>query len=461
MRTISRPYLILLIISLLAAGSSIAFLSHTAQLIPAPYPALETGMSDEYARLTRNLVHDQMFSMSTTSPLTPDAWRTPGYPAFIAPFYMLSGSFYPVLFAQILVLFATTVLLYRMSLTLLSPRWALGLSVLYILLPDTLLSVSSLLTENVFVFLFMSAIYICFFSQIGHLYVRWPLAGFLLALTVYIRPASLYIMLFLIPGYFLLYLPWREIRLRNVVAGALTVLVFAGTLMPWCIRNQQVLGVFTFASTGPYVLFRQNAVQFYEGLHDIPNLEARYALEDMAGVPRGPVPMDPKYSAALQHVALKVILEHPVRYAFFHATTFIPFFTSSGINDYWRFVQDMNPDTVIPPEPSLLQAIHPFSLPTLLIVLKNHGWTLVENAFWGTTTLLMLLGLWYSKNRRLMWMLFVIIMYFAAVTGPIAHARYRVPADPFILLIAASALSTLSERYRERRVDGNSIEPRQ
>lgn len=447
-----RTYLILFVITAITTGASVLYLSRVAETndttLTQGYPGISTGMAREYATLSINLVEHHVFSLATTTPFTPDAWRTPGYPVFIAFFYALFGSFFPVLVAQSLLLFLTVLLIYNMALKLMPSAWALALSVLYLLLPGTILSASVLLSESVFVFLLVLAIYLCFFSEWKRLYVRWALAGLLFATTVYVRPASQYILFFIIPAYLVLYTPRSELGRRHFVAAGLMAIVFVLSLLPWCFRNQQQLDTFSFASTGAFVLFRQNATQFYEAYNDVQNLEARYALLDRAGIPRGPVPTDPKYSATLQRVAVEVIAEHPFRYALFHLTTFIPFFTSSSAHTYWRFVQDMRPNIIIPEEPSLIQAIHPFSLPLFLTVLKNHGWTLVENAFWGIVTILMLASLWYSRNVRLTLLFFAITLYFAAVTGPIAHARYRVPVEPFILLSAFSGAAYLWQRLQ-------------
>ena len=163
------------------------------------------------------------------------------------------------------------------------------------------------------------------------------------------------------------------------------------------------------------------------------------------------MPSDFEHADALEKVAIEVIAEHPFAYAFFHLTTFVPFFTSSGAQNYWFFAETLNPRFNPEPEPSLIQAIHPFSWPTLITVLKNHGWTLAENAFWGIITLLMLVGLWRSKDRRLAWMFFTLIFYFALVTGPMAHARYRMPVEPLILIIAFAGASHLWESRTRRR----------
>lgn len=413
-------------------------------------------MMGEYATLAVNMVDLGVFSRATTSPYQADAWRTPGYPAFLIPFYVTFHSWYPALFAQLLLLFLTAALLYVMAKRLMPEAWALVLASLYIVLPDTLLATSSLLAETLFTFLFIAGIYLCFFSEWQTPYTRFALAGILFALATYVRTASLYILVFFIPAYFLLYLRWHEITRKHVFAMLLLVLTFAGTLLPWCVRNERVMGVFSFATTGSYVLFRQNAAQFYDTLPNTPHTlkgeNSRYVLEDMAGIPRGPVPTDFKYSTVMQKVAIGIIAAHPFRYALFHLSTFIPFFTSSGGHDYWRFAHDLLPNFDPPPEPSLIQAINPFSLPVLLTVLNNHGWFLLENAFWAIITLLLLTSLWYSKNVRIARMFFALILYFALVTGPIAHARYRMPVDPLLLLSSAAALSVLVENYRARKI---------
>jgi hypothetical protein len=228
------------------------------------------------------------------------------------------------------------------------------------------------------------------------------------------------------------------------------IAVFGGMLAPWYVRNHVELGTTSFSSVGPFVLFRQNASQFYEAFHNIPYLDARYTLEDRAGIPRGPVPDDLAHAAVLQKVALQVITEHPFRYALFHVTGFIPFFTGSGAHDYWWLIRNMSEWPFNPaPEPSLMQALHPFNISILIEDLKNHGWFLVENAFWGILVLFILIGLWRSKNRRLAWMFFAIMLYFAAVTGPIGHARYRIPVEPLMLVSAFSAGAYLWE-HRKR-----------
>jgi 4-amino-4-deoxy-L-arabinose transferase-like glycosyltransferase len=451
----SQAFLVLFIATLITAGGSIAFLTYSVSQTERPahatYPVATNAMSNEYALLARNIVDQGIFSRSTTTPYMPDAWRTPGYPTFLAPFYLVFGSFYPVLIAQMGILFITVCLLYRMGVALVGKRYALALSLLYLILPGTLFAVSTLLTENLFTFLLVAAVYVAFFAPLKRLYVQFALAGILLGLGAYVRPAGLYIAPFFVAGYLVFYVGLRHLRPRHLIASGVFLLAFICTLLPWCYRNEVRLGHFTFATTGSYVLFRQNAVQFYEAMHDLPNLEARYALEDMAGIPRGPVPEGPEYSEVMKHVAIEVITSRPLDYAFFHLTTFIPYFSASAAIIYERYWHDLTPGFNPPEEETLLQAIHPWSWPKVWTVVQNHGWTLVENAGWAFASFLFFLSFFWSNDRRMTRMLLVLVFYFALVTGPISQARYRIPTDPLILLGAFTTVAYLVENRKNLR----------
>lgn len=452
-----KIYTLLLVVTLIFAGGSALYMYEVSKASPAPnaklYPASALGaggVTMDNVVISKNLVERHIFSRDTEAPFLPDTWRTPGYPFFVAIFYSLFGSFYPVIIAQIILLFFTSVLIFKMAEKMMDRKWALLVALLYIILPDTLLSTSALFTESTFVFTLVAAFYIFFFSDYHNFYTKASLAGFLLAISAYIRPASFYLLFFFVPAYFIFYLKKSEIDRKQFMAMGLLILIFLATLLPWYVRNKREVGVWTFASTSSYVLFRQNAAQFYSALNNVDILAGRNALLRMAGLPEGTVPRDTKHSDVMKKVAIEFIMQHPFRYTVFHLSSFIPFFTSSGANEYSRFVHDMLPNYNPAPEPSLIQALNPFSLPLLITVLKNHGWTLVENAFWGVIALFSILSLWKSQNVRLARMFLAIILYFALATGPIAHARYRIPVEPLLLISAFSTASFLWSRYRNK-----------
>jgi hypothetical protein len=51
-----------------------------------------------------------------------------------------------------------------------------------------------------------------------------------------------------------------------------------------------------------------------------------------------------------------------------------------------------------------------------------------------------LVALFLSRSRRLLWLLLP-ILYFVLSTGPVGEARFRVPIEPLLCLLAAAALT--------------------
>jgi len=438
------------------SGVSIVYMHHVAANSNTEqaklYPAASDGMGGvtiDSVILAENIINHHVFSRSLEAPFEPDVWRTPGHPIFVAAVYYVFGDFYSVLVANILLLFFTAVLIFKIAEHLMPQKLALAVSLLYAVLPDSLLSTSALFSENLFVLVLILAVYVLFFSKIKNIYLKWALTGLLLAATVYIRPASQYILLFFIPAYFILFLKKSEITRKHFIAAGLLILVFLGTMSPWCIRNREETGIWSFNSAGAFVLFYQ-AAWFYQAMHPLDPLKALHALEDMAGIPRGPVPEESKYSHTLQTVALQVIFAHPWRYTVFHLSGLVPFFTSTGSREYMLFVKNMLPHDTPISEPTLIQALNQFSIPTLIVVLKNHGWTLLESILWAILTILAFWSAWRSKDKKLARVFLAIVMYFALVTGPISHARYRIPAEPFLLICA---FSTLAYFVNEKKIN--------
>ncbi|KKP80618.1 MAG: hypothetical protein UR80_C0024G0005 [Parcubacteria group bacterium GW2011_GWB1_35_5] len=167
------------IVSVVVIGSSILFISLTAKNSEAKeakeYPALNIGVAGvtyDNGFLAKNLVENKVFSRSENAPFEPDTWRTPGYPFFVAIFYYLFGSLYPVLIAHIFLVFLTSLFIFKIVDKLTNHKLALIASILYIILPGTLLAASALFNETLFVFISMSALYLFLFSEVKNMYLK-------------------------------------------------------------------------------------------------------------------------------------------------------------------------------------------------------------------------------------------------------------------------------------------------
>lgn len=54
--------------------------------------------------------------------------------------------------------------------------------------------------------------------------------------------------------------------------------------------------------------------------------------------------------------------------------------------------------------------------------------------------------LWQRSNLREIWILIATILYFIVVTGPMGHARFRVPIEPFLIILFSYTLYKAARR---------------
>lgn len=193
-----------------------------------------------YGVLTRE-VDGAMFRGEV--PLEPTLRLSPGYPVFIAALGSVApGSTEAVLASNIVLSIASLVLMLLVMHRLNLKRWAictvLALAAVY---PGFIYNLDRMLTEQLFVALLLSFVWVALIGiQSGKL---WPLmvAGMLLALTTHVRAQALPFLL--VAVVFILIMQPREKWLRQIIALVGTFAVF---MAPWWVRN--------FATFGRFVL---------------------------------------------------------------------------------------------------------------------------------------------------------------------------------------------------------------
>lgn len=201
----------------------------------------------DYYRYAYNLKHFGVFSRSDEglqSDLAPapDALRPPGYPLYIAAF-LDDGkgfSFMPrVLKAQAL-LGAATVLLYLLIFrTYLQPTLALVAAVITAISPHLVNSSVYILTECLFTFLVGVAL-LALITGIRR--ESWPLiaaAGCAIALSLLTRGTTLYLVLFLLPLFFMRSICPRPLRVCALAALVIPIMLAHGA---WSYRNIGAIG---------------------------------------------------------------------------------------------------------------------------------------------------------------------------------------------------------------------------
>lgn len=359
--------------------------------------------------------------------LYPEAFRTPGYPLFLALFGGTPGLRAAYL-VQCLLGALAAVCLVRVARAMgCGPGAALASGWLWALHPAVVMSDVLPLTESVF----------CTLALIGlSLSAREPaprpvLSGALIGFTALVRPLGLmYLPTALVLG-------WRKVAPRKRLAAALTVLVAVLPSAGWAVRNAATGNGLRVSTVGEmnlyyygaaYVISETRGEDWFtswparvdeltarlgsklEPNQDVFGLARKEALAELKGHPGTTVTV-----AAKSQVKLSV--DHSAGLAAgLYGTEYKP---SGFFSDLLRGKFD----------PSKLSVWGLIALP----------WTLLN----GAVALLAVVGLGRAALRRRWALVFgclVPVVLFSLATFPVGLERFRLPFMPFLFVLAACAI---------------------
>jgi 4-amino-4-deoxy-L-arabinose transferase-like glycosyltransferase len=165
---------------------------------------------------------------------SPNTFRPPGYPIFLAAVYVLAGHSYVVVKAlQSLIGALTCLLIALIGERLFSKRTGMIAGAIAAVYPFLILYSGLLLSEIVFVFLSMVFLYLLLSLRGNWAWRGVALAGVLLGIMNLTRPVAL-----LLPGLLFFWL-WGELgskRRAAMIAGLLALWMLA-PIVPWTVRN--------------------------------------------------------------------------------------------------------------------------------------------------------------------------------------------------------------------------------
>jgi MYXO-CTERM domain-containing protein len=298
---------------------------------------------------------------------------------------------------------------------------AMGLAAIYV--PAILVS-EAIMSEQLFVVLMLGALVSAIHQRhSAHRYAFALLAGLLAGLAVLTRANGL---ILLVP---LVLAVWAAPRRSWRSAGPPAVLVAVAlvTVAPWTIRNAVELHAFVPVSTqlgsalaGTYNdearLDSENPASWrsLKRVGDYAEIYARISSTPEAEIER-------EYRAVAEHY----IREHPLYVAK------VAFWTS-------RRMLELG---------GLDWARHTYST-----VSVGPGWANAGIACFWLFALLALAGAWAARARRAPWWVWAVplLMYLSVVFLVVETPRYRSPIDPFVILLAALAVTAAVDRRRPR-----------
>ena len=462
--TIALIVLILLCVRLV----SFAYFSSltNSNLAAYPYPIV-SGDSIYYVRAADNLLNLHAYQEVPGVPLR---GAPPGYPALLAATKAATGSVTPLVIVQTLFSALAVVLLYRMARTLVLAPYAAAVALLYALDPMVIFTDTTLIKDGLFSSLLICIVYLAFFRSYESIVLRWTLVGLLLGIAVLISPIGQFLVL-VFPAMFI-FRQWmnggKEYNLRAIAA---CIVGFALIVVPWMVRNHSYFGSYEISSLGGYDLLT-NDVRGYLGWralaassHPLPAILVMRHFDDpiFAQVDKQiasdlaklvPPGADPEsYQGQL---AMRYILHDPLRYGYFHAVNTIPFFISSSIASYQQMVTQLRDNTgfYAPASLSLLSGLkgmmHPKNADAFMNAVFAIAPTVLEILFWMLVALAAGAGLFFKRNRFTVVLCAVLVLYFAALTGPMSTSRYRIPAEGYLLLLAAAGAQAIVQRTKEK-----------
>ncbi len=438
-----------------------------------PATPLQTKIIDsipdasEYATLARNLANQHVFSRSAVPPYRPEVLRTPGYPLFIAPFYLVSRNpLLPAIIAQLLLSSVLVWATFRFCTELALAEGTCHLAALLVAVSPNLAFISTkLVTETLFTLLLILTLSIYHRLHTFNLIRDAVACGVACGLLMLIRPIAILFpvllsFLSLIRKHTNLIAAYPASYLRRSLNAALVVFCAALTVLPWLARNQKLTGRWLLSTAGEHNLFLFNAAAALAVKNNITLTEARELMRREATARFGLLDTtnEAQFWQRLSQIAWRHILQTPgpaiemqllgFFFTLFSPISIRPLAVHSGTN--------------LTAEPHLMQQILANLARGRLKEAATSAWhnRLSQLGIFGLSVLIAasifqlgLLVLTFKsllsrQGRTLVWFIGP-ILYFSLLTGPLGEARMRVPFEPLLAISAAASLVSSKAKWRD------------
>ena len=379
-----------------------------------------------------------------------DAFRTPGYPFFLAIIYNLSGSHpYVAILVQLFLNLLSILLMYKIGGELFSKKAGLISALLFSMDLHHTIFIYSILTETLYTAIFLTALLIFLRAIRSNKPKLFFIAGLLYGVSSLVRPISQFYIYCVIIFVLLWYLKNRK---KAIILALLLISGYSISVAPWCYRNYNTYGHFSLSNIKGYNLLFWNASYFESKRQHKPIEEINNnfidTLKSMGWRPDAN-PFDKEHYDGL--LANKLIKAHFADYLKIHLIGTVKIHLSVGTQ-------------------SLTDVLHIPSKKWSEEDKYNNGVLALIKKFFATKTIYEIaLGLFvalfllivYSlaaigiyvmvKKREVLLMLFLLgsAAYFALISGIISYARYRLPSIPFYILLASAGIVYLIEKRKK------------
>jgi len=397
-----------------------------------------------YTRLAGNIFNGNGFSINQAIPFEPNSTRTPLYPLFLALSLLISGNFWvAVAFQTILGAFIPILVYFLLKKLNFSDKISLVVSAFFGIEPFFSAHGVFLLSEVLFIFIFLSSCVLYFHYVAKRRVFFLILSAVFLGLAALTRPIAFYmIFIFLLHMAFIGFRQWRQTLVNIGIFAAVSLLVVS----PWLWRNWQQFGVAKLSSidsVGLYlyqagsVLAMENGTEF--------EVEKRKLLDDLER--EGINYKSLKYARILNKKALDIIISHPKSFLKINSLVAWQFFTHDGYYDLaWHlgFYRDGSgpPITILDLKNSILK------LPKVLLADPFFFLFIAGRVLWVIIFFAAMFGAILSlrdranRSRDIFMLLMIAYVLLASLSiGYSINARFRLPISVFYIAYTMFAFS--------------------
>lgn len=396
-----------------------------------------------YITIAKNLVENKTFSINPVPPLIPNFFRLPGYPFWLAFIYWIFGSFKPAVFGGILIFTLSAPLMYLIMREVFSEKLAFWAGVIFALEPRMAFSAPFILSEQIFLPLFLLSIFFTvklFNSPQNKRYIF--IATFLLGFSALTKVLVIYLFPVFITSFFLI--TWKFYSIKKVLAIlSFSALIFIIVVSPWLLRNRIVLNTWGFSGSTPGVLLYWGHLEILERYLGMPTELVYRGLIARANKLAGPNLESRKAVEILTKEATNEIRKHWGTYLWIYVSRSPLFFITDGYKGIVSYISYTRPNYI-----NLYDLVAMFRFKELFKELKNFSFKellipLGGRILWLTLTILSFIGIYIGiKNmsqQRLLLILFAFFIIFLAIlVGPDIHdaPRHRLPVNGFMIAFA-------------------------
>ena len=379
------------------------------------------------------------------------AFRTPGYPVFVAMIYSISrDSVWLVLLIQILLNIISVFLVFKIASTIFSQKIALLSAFLFAIDIHQSLYAVTLLTDTLFVFLFLASVYYLCKSIKENRISSILISSLLLGVATLVRPIS-----FLFPFvavFFILVFCSIKLKMKLVYSLVFSV-IFIIAISPWLLHNYSKFGEPKLSSiSGSNLLFYNVA---YTEVHKTGKTieQVKRELNETA-VKQGIDTTDVnsfKNSKIYSNIAQQYIKDNFILYCKVHFMGIVNMYAGLATQHITTIFhlksKPLNADQFGGPN-IFVRIIDFFKSKTIgeLFIAFGVGIYLLINYLFAFYAIFYLI----RKNEKYVFLFILIILYFSALTGVVGLARYRIPFMPFINILCAVGLLYCYDKMIDR-----------